>query len=322
MTTLRIATRRSKLALWQANWVKATLESASPGCSVELIEIVTSGDRIQDRTLREIGGKALFVKEIEAALLEDTADIAVHSLKDLPTDLPGGLELLAVPKREDPRDALVTQSGATIDELANGAHVGTASLRRQTLLLRMRPDLKITPLRGNVDTRLRKLAEDDYDAIVLAEAGLSRLGFDTVKRDRLDVERFVPAACQGLLGIEAPPNRPDLEWVKETLNHPPARLQAEVERAFLVLVEGSCKVPVGAFARWEDSALVATGMVGDESGKIIQRTVKTELTTTGPEALQTAAELGKKLAHAVLDAGGAAIVASFSEEAGDVKVNG
>ncbi len=322
MTTLRIATRRSKLALWQSNWVKTTLEEANPECSVELVEIVTSGDRIQDRTLREIGGKALFVKEIEAALLEGSADIAVHSLKDLPTDLPGGLELLAVPEREDPRDALVTEDGTPIAELDKGAHVGTASLRRTTLLLRARPDLKITPLRGNVDTRLRKLADEDYDAIVLAEAGLSRLGFDTVKRDRLDTDRFVPAACQGLLGIEAPPNRPDLGWVKETLNHPPARLQAEVERAFLVLVEGSCKVPVGAFARWEGAELVATGMVGDEVGSIIQRTVKTKLEVGAPGAIQAAAELGQQLAHAVLDAGGAAIVASFSEEPSAGKGNG
>ena len=308
--TLRIATRRSKLALVQSNWVKAQLEATRTGLRVVLVEIVTSGDKIQNRALREVGGKSLFVKEIEEALLEGRADIAVHSLKDLPSELPPGLALLAVPPREDARDALIARAPLrTMADLPHGARVGTASLRRQALLRHIRPDLRISMLRGNVDTRLRKLREGaEYDAIVLAEAGLRRLGMHDVERLPLDLSSFVPAACQGIIGIEACAQRDDLRWITDSLEHSATRLAAEIERAFLGRVEGSCRVPVGAFASPGDGDFVVTGIVGDEDGDVIKRTVgPAEVSSPG-----AAAALGDELAKRVLLAGGATIAAKYT----------
>lgn len=312
-TVLRIATRRSQLALVQSNWVKSVLEAARPGTRVELLEIVTSGDRIQDRTLREIGGKSLFVKEIEEALLDGRADLAVHSLKDLPTELPPGLALLAVPEREDPRDALILADGSTLDDLPTGACLGTASLRRRALVLRARPDLRVEPLRGNVDTRLRKLAEQpDLAAIVLAEAGLRRLSFDHVERVPLDPDRFVPAACQGALGIESAQGRDDLAWIVDVLGHWPTRLAVEAERAYLERVEGSCKVPVGGHARWVADGLCMSVMVGDEEGDVVQ----IDVPPRPVETLEAARTMGDEAAERLLLAGGQAIVARYADSTG------
>ena len=308
--SVRIATRRSKLALVQSNWVKSQLEARRPDVSVVLVEIVTSGDRIQDRALREVGGKSLFVKEIEEALLDGRADIAVHSLKDLPSELPPGLTLLAVPPREDARDALIGRTPLrSISDLPEGAFVGTASLRRQALLRLHRPDLRISMLRGNVDTRLRKLHEGgELDAILLAEAGLRRLGLVDVDRLPLDLATFVPAACQGILGIEAGEGRDDLGWVVELFEHAPTRLAAEAERAYLGRVEGSCRVPVGAYAREEDGGFLVTGIIGDESGDVIMRSVG-PVEVTSPSH---AGALGDELARRVLLAGGATIALQYA----------
>jgi len=316
---LRIATRRSQLALTQSGQIADRLRAARPGARVELVEVVTSGDRIQDRALREIGGKALFTKEIEEALLDGRADIAIHSLKDLPTELPPGLELLVVPVRENPRDALVcNEPWDSLESLPQGARVGTGSLRRGGLLLRARPDLEIVALRGNVDTRLRKLRESgEMDAIVLAEAGMRRLGLD-VKRSLLDPETFVPAACQGALGIEAAVNRPEIAWVKEVLAHEPTRLAAEAERAYLAEVEGSCKVPVAAHASWADGQLSMTACVTSEEGDVVQVT----LPPTAVGNAELAREVGREAARRVRLAGGEAIIARYTDPPTPLGVHG
>jgi hydroxymethylbilane synthase len=256
-----IATRESRLALWQAEHVKALLEQR--GHEVSLLGMTTRGDQILDRSLSKVGGKGLFVKELEAALEEGRADIAVHSLKDVPMELPPGFALACVMEREDPRDAFVSSRYAGWSELPQGAVVGTSSLRRVVLLRSLRPDLKIEPLRGNLDTRLRKLDEGHYDAIVLAAAGLKRLGLAQRIRQVFEPEQMLPSAGQGALGIEVPAGRPDLLEALAPLAHQATWLAVTAERAVSRAMGGSCSMPLAAFATFSGEHLQLRAAWGD-----------------------------------------------------------
>ncbi|WP_269759356.1 hydroxymethylbilane synthase [Variovorax sp. E3] len=266
MSNIVIATRESRLALWQAEHVQALLQER--GHTVSLLGLTTTGDQILDRTLSKVGGKGLFVKELELALEEGRADIAVHSLKDVPMDLPEGFVLACVLEREDPRDALVSPRYASLDELPQGAVVGTSSLRRMALLRALRPDLRIEPLRGNLDTRLRKLDEGQYDAIVLAAAGLKRLGLESRIRVAFDADTMLPAAGQGALGVEVRADRADLIELLAELKHQGDWLSTAAERAVSRAMGGSCSMPLAAHARWQaDGALRIDAAWGDPEGK-------------------------------------------------------
>lgn len=256
-----IATRESRLALWQAEHVRDLLVRRF-GLAVELLGMTTRGDQILDRALSKVGGKGLFVKELEAALEDGRADLAVHSLKDVPMDLPAGFVLAAVLEREDPRDAFVSNRFATLDELPQAAVVGTSSLRRVVQLLARRPDLRIEPLRGNLDTRLRKLDEGGFDAIVLAAAGLKRLGLAARIRSCFGVEQMIPAAGQGALGIEVREDATALRRTLEGLVHRPTWLAAHAERAVSRALGGSCSMPLAAHAVWQGERLLLTAALG------------------------------------------------------------
>ncbi|MFT3812216.1 MAG: hydroxymethylbilane synthase [Acidovorax sp.] len=263
---LVIATRESRLALWQAEHVQALLRAR--GHAVELLGMTTRGDQILDRSLSKVGGKGLFVKELETALEEGRAQLAVHSLKDVPMELPAGFALACVMEREDPRDAFVSPRHATLAELPQGAVVGTSSLRRQVLLQALRPDLKIEPLRGNLDTRLRKLDEGQYDAIVLAAAGLKRLGLDERIRAIFEPHEMLPAAGQGALGIEVRSDRADLIAALAPLAHQPTWLAVAAERAVSRALGGSCSMPLAAHARWQGAVLRLDAAWGDVEGQL------------------------------------------------------
>lgn len=260
-----IATRESRLALWQAEHVQRLLQER--GHSVSLLGMTTRGDQILDRTLSKVGGKGLFVKELETALEEGRADIAVHSLKDVPMELPEGFVLACVLEREDPRDAFVSPTYATLDELPQGAVVGTSSLRRVVLLRALRPDLRIEALRGNLDTRLRKLDDGLYDGIILAAAGLKRLGLESRIRTAFEPETMLPAAGQGALGIEVRADRADLIALLAPLMHRPDALATAAERAVSRAMGGSCSMPLAAHARWQaDGSLRIEAAWGDPEG--------------------------------------------------------
>jgi hydroxymethylbilane synthase len=261
-TPLLIATRESRLALWQAEHVRALLKQRL-GLDVGLLGMTTRGDQILDRTLSKVGGKGLFVKELETALEEGRAHLAVHSLKDVPMDLPDGFELAAVLEREDPRDALVSNRYASLADLPQGACVGTSSLRRVVLLRALRPDLRIEPLRGNLDTRLRKLDEGHYDAIVLAAAGLKRLGLADRIRNTFEPEQMIPAAGQGALGIEVLADAAPLRAQLATLIHRPTWLAVQAERAVSRALGGSCSMPLAAHATWHADVLHLVTALGD-----------------------------------------------------------
>ena len=264
LSKLVIATRESRLALWQAEHVKALLEQH--GHEVSLLGMTTRGDQILDRSLSKVGGKGLFVKELEVALDEGRADLAVHSLKDVPMDLPEGFVLACVMEREDPRDALVSVRYASLAELPQGAVVGTSSLRRVVLLRALRPDLKIEPLRGNLDTRLRKLDEGGYDAIVLAAAGLKRLGLGERIRQVFDPTEMLPAAGQGALGIEVRSSRPELVAALAPLSHQTSWLAVAAERAVSRAMGGSCSMPLAAHATYSGEYLQLHAAWGDPEG--------------------------------------------------------
>jgi hydroxymethylbilane synthase len=265
LSNIVIATRESRLALWQAEHVQALLQER--GHTVSLLGMTTRGDQILDRTLSKVGGKGLFVKELELAIEEGRADIAVHSLKDVPMDLPEGFVLACVLEREDPRDALVSPRYASLDELPQGAVVGTSSLRRVVLLRAKRPDLRIEPLRGNLDTRLRKLDEGQYDAIVLAAAGLKRLGLEDRIRVAFEPDDMLPAAGQGALGIEVRADRADLIALLAPLANQGDWLSTAAERAVSRAMGGSCSMPLAAHARWQaDGALRIDAAWGDPEG--------------------------------------------------------
>lgn len=271
MKTVKIATRQSQLALWQANWVKGELEKRTPGLPVELVRILTKGDKILDVPLAKVGGKGLFVKEIEDALLDGRADLAVHSMKDVPTELPAGLHLAAICEREDPRDAWFSKAGTSLRDLPEGARVGTSSLRRQTQLRALRPDLLFENLRGNVDTRLRKLEEGQYDAIVLAAAGVKRLGFADRVTEYLPAEVTLPAVGQGAVGIECRQADPRINALIEPLKHGPTWTAVLAERAFLATLQGGCQVPIASFAELRDGQVHLRGLVGSLDGQTLIR---------------------------------------------------
>src|ERR1700690_4649406 len=278
-----IGTRASQLALWQAEWVKSELERLYPGIKVELNKIKTTGDKILDVPLAKVGGKGLFVKEIEEAMLRGEADIAVHSMKDVPTEFPEGLHLAVICKREDPRDAFITGSGeaasfagdATVvahrdapisfNNLKQGAVIGTSSLRRSCQLLHIRPDLKIEQLRGNLDTRIRKLDEGQFDAIILAAAGVKRLGWSDRITELMPPEISLPAIGQGAIGIECRANDKRINNLIKFLDHPETSVCVRAERACLKKLEGGCQVPIAAYARVVNGRLVIDGLVGSVS---------------------------------------------------------
>jgi hydroxymethylbilane synthase len=291
-----LATRKSKLALAQARAYAASLVALHPGLAVEELHVVTSGDRFQDRPLQEIGGKGLFVKEIEEALLEGRADFAVHSIKDVPAELAAGLTMAAIPKREDPRDVLVTRGGVDLGGLPQGAAVGTSSLRRSTLLRAKRGDLRYEVLRGNVDTRLRKLDEGQVDAIVLAHAGLRRLGLAARVTQVLEPETMLPAVGQGALGIEC---RADDERVRGLLaasDDGETRVAVEAERAFLRAVGGSCNLPVAAYCVATERDLWLRGMLADGDGSNARFGERRAARPADPRAaIDVAARLGADL---------------------------
>ncbi|WP_058911779.1 hydroxymethylbilane synthase [Entomohabitans teleogrylli] len=266
---MRIATRQSPLALWQAHYVKSRLEACHPGLTVELVPMVTRGDVILDTPLAKVGGKGLFVKELELALLENRADIAVHSMKDVPVEFPSGLGLVTICEREDPRDAFVSHHYASLDQLPPGSVVGTSSLRRQCQIAARRPDLQIRSLRGNVGTRLSKLDNGEYDAIILAVAGLKRLKLEQRIRCALAPEVSLPAVGQGAVGIECRLDDARTRALLEPLNHPETALRVSAERAMNTRLEGGCQVPIGSYAELIDGEIWLRALVGAPDGSQI-----------------------------------------------------
>lgn len=295
-STLVIGTRGSQLAMWQAEWVQGQLKQMVPDLIVVLQRIQTSGDKIQDVPLAKVGGKGLFVKEIEEALLRKDIDLAVHSMKDMPAVLPDGLRIVCIPEREDPRDALLTRDGKTLDALPMGARVGTSSLRRQSQLLHARPDLHIEMLRGNVDTRLRKLQENHFDAIVLAASGLKRLGWESHISECLSVDVSLPAIGQGALGIEGRTDDGFVHEVLARLEHPATRITVTAERTLLKRLEGGCQVPIAGHAVLDGECLTLDGLVASLDGK---RYVRYSLSGSMSEA----ESLGTKVAEELLARG-------------------
>ncbi len=290
--SLKIGTRGSKLALWQANWVKSELEKALAGIEIQLVIIKTKGDKIQDVPLAKVGGKGLFVKEIEEALLDGHIDLAVHSMKDMPGDIPPGLCIGPVPERELPVDVLVSGSGLKLGELEKGASIGTSSLRRAAQLLNLRPDITIVPLRGNLDTRLRKLDEGRIDAIVLAAAGVRRLGLEKRITEYFDPSLMLPAVAQGALCIEIRESDPETESLVSVLNHPATKTVVLGERAFLHRLEGSCQIPVAGHGILENGQFSMQGLVANLDGTVILRD---SLTGQADRTREIGIELADKL---------------------------
>jgi len=307
-----IGTRGSKLALWQAEFVRASLQNIAPDLTVEIQKIKTTGDKILDVPLAQVGGKGLFVKEIEEALLRHEADIAVHSMKDVPTDFPAGLHLAVVCEREDPRDALILREKVRVQKgksqsslifaLPKKARIGTSSLRRSCQLLSHVPDLKIEQLRGNLDTRLRKLDEGHFHAIVLAAAGIKRLGLQNRISEILPIDISLPAIGQGAIGIEC---RINDEWINNliaALNHPDTTTCVKAERAFLGRLEGGCQVPIAAHAKLADGGIVMQGLVGSISGdRIIKGRIEGDPGNAEALGIALAEEVLSKGAKEILD---------------------
>lgn len=301
---LIIGTRQSLLALWQSNHIASLLRKQYPDCQVTLKKIVTKGDRILDVPLAQIGGKGLFTKEIETELLDGTVDLAVHSLKDMPTVLPEGLCLTAITTRANVGDAFVSNKYASFSELPQGAVLGTSSLRRKAQLLAVRPDLKIVDLRGNVDTRLRKLDEGQMDAIILAAAGLERLGHADRIREIIPTTVCLPAVGQGALAIECRSNNKEVRDMLAFLNDLPTKQATDAERAFLGLIEGGCQVPIGVHAEVENDNVKIEAVIASLDGsKVLRNNI------TGPAV--NAADLGRKLGQQMLAEGGEQILADI-----------
>jgi hydroxymethylbilane synthase len=295
------------LALTQTNWVIEQLKQLDSNAAFEVHEIVTKGDRILDVTLSKVGGKGLFVKEIEQSLFDKETDMAVHSLKDMPSELPQGLVIGAVPKRVDPRDVLISLSGKTLDDLPKGAVIGTSSLRRAAQLLNYRPDLQIRSIRGNIDTRLRKLKEEGFDAIVLAAAGLERVNWDGAITQFLPVEISLPAVGQGALAIECRGDDQEMLALLQKFDHLPTRLAVTAERSFLHKMQGGCQVPIGAYATIEEGSdkITLTGLVGAPDGSSL---IKHTITGIDP------ASIGVEVANHLLESGAGEILARVLEE--------
>ena len=305
-----IGTRGSKLALWQAEHIAGLLRRMNPGMAVTLKHIVTTGDKILDVPLAQIGGKGLFTKELEVAMLAGEIDLAVHSLKDMPTELPAGLTLAATTTRMDPHDAFISRKYGSLDELPPGASVGTSSLRRKAQLLRLRPDLNIGSLRGNLDTRLRKLDEGQFDAIVLAAAGLKRLGLEKRIRQWLEPDVMLPAAAQGALAIEICADRLDLLPVLAPLMHQPSYLQVCAERAVSQALGGSCAVPLAAYATSVGHAMQLQAAWGMPDGRMLRARAEEECATP-----QQAEQLGYAVAQQLI-AQGATVEGLMQPDAG------
>ena len=306
---VRIATRKSPLAMWQAEFVKAELIKFHPGLQVEFVKMTTQGDKILNAPLAKVGGKGLFVKELETGMLEGTADIAVHSMKDVPVEFPPGLHLPVICEREDPRDAFVSNKFATLAELPLGARVGTSSLRRQCQLMARRPDLQILMLRGNVNTRLAKLDADEYDAIILAAAGLKRLGFGDRIREHIDTLISLPAIGQGAVGIECRTHDARINALIAPLNHPDTAVRVRAERAMNHRLQGGCQVPIGGYAELDYGVILLRGLVGRPDGtQIIRGDISGR-----PE---DAEELGTILANDLLSRGADVILREVYGNAG------
>ena len=303
---LRIATRESKLAMWQTEHVAALLRERHPGLEVEIVGMTTKGDRILDRPLAQVGGKGLFIKELEVALADDLADIAVHSMKDVPMELPDGFAMLPFGPREDARDAFVSIGHTSLAALPAGAVVGTSSLRRECQLRRAYPSLAIKPLRGNVNTRLAKLEAGDYDAIILAAAGLKRLGFGEVIRELLPLASALPAIGQGILAIEFPAARADLAGLLAPFVDPAAQAAASAERALGLVVEGSCEVPLGGHATVTGASLAIEGFLGLPDGSRLVR-------ERAEGATADAATVGRELGERILARGGREVLALLAQ---------
>ncbi|MDX2452978.1 hydroxymethylbilane synthase [Desulfosarcina sp.] len=306
--TITIGTRGSQLALWQANWVKEAVNRHHPDLTVDLVIIKTKGDKILDVPLAKVGGKGLFVKEIEEALLDGRIDLAVHSMKDMPADIPGGLCIGAIPEREEPRDVLITRSGLPLDRLEQGARIGTSSLRRSAQLLRVRPDISIFPLRGNLDTRLKKLESESMDAIVLAAAGVRRLGLADRITQILDETIMLPAVGQGALCIEIRENDSRIEPVVAALDDLSTRQVVMGERAFLSRLEGGCQVPIAGHGHIDERGYTLTGLVCDVDGSHQVKQSK-----SGPEAQSE--KIGLQLAEALLALGAGDILERLNANA-------
>jgi hydroxymethylbilane synthase len=306
---IRIATRKSALALWQAEFVKARLEQAHLGLVVTLVPMVSRGDKLLDSPLSKIGGKGLFVKELETALLENEADIAVHSMKDVPMDFPEGLGLFCICEREDPRDAFVSNTYASLDDLPLGSVVGTSSLRRQAQLLTRRPDLEIRFLRGNVNTRLAKLDAGEYDAIILAAAGLIRLGFEERITSAISIEDSLPAGGQGAVGIECRSADAHIHALLAPLHHADTAVRVTAERALNKHLNGGCQVPIACYAVLEGEQIWLRGLVGEPSGGTL-------LSADARAPRGEAQTLGVQVAEALLAQGAGDILKAVYGEAG------
>ncbi|QVL48568.1 MAG: hydroxymethylbilane synthase [Thiocapsa sp.] len=303
---IRIATRKSPLAMWQAEHVSALLTELHPGLEIQIVGMTTKGDKILDAPLAKVGGKGLFVKELEQGMLEGVADIAVHSMKDVPVDFPEGLHLAVIMDREDPRDAFVSNRYEGLDDLPQGACVGTSSLRRQCQLSDRRPDLRIEPLRGNVNTRLAKLDAGEYDAIILAAAGLMRLGFESRIRGRIAPEDSLPAIGQGAIGIECRSADPRINDLIAPLHHRDTADRVLAERAMNARLHGGCQVPIAGHALIEGDRLVLEGLVGTPDGSRILRAE-----SEGPREDWEA--IGTRVADALLAQGAGEILSALQE---------
>lgn len=303
--SIKIGTRGSQLALWQANWARSALQVYNPSLSVELVIIKTKGDKILDVPLAKIGGKGLFIKEIEEALLDDRIDIAVHSMKDMPAEIPTGLCIGAIPARENPQDVLISKNGLSFSELGPGPRIGTSSLRRAAQLYHARPDVEILPLRGNLDTRLKKLETENMDAIVLAAAGIKRLNLENRITEYLDHRIMLPAVGQGALCIEIRENDPEIDPIVTALDNHHTRRVVMGERAFLHRMGGSCQIPIAAHGKIENNIFTLCGLVADIDGSEMFKN-----TFSGPEDL--AESIGVKLADHLLSMGADKILKSLT----------
>jgi hydroxymethylbilane synthase len=300
MGVIRIGTRGSALAVWQAEWVRSQLLALYPDHEVELVRIKTTGDKITDVPLAQVGGKGLFVKEIETALLEGRVDLAVHSMKDMPAEIPPGLCIGAIPEREDPSDVLISRNGHSFRHLPKGAHVGSSSLRRGAQVRHLRPDMNVRPLRGNLDTRIRKLKTESLDAIIVAAAGVRRLGLEDHITEYLPETIMLPAIGQGALSIETREDEKSRRLVAP-MDHQETRLAVESERAFLSRLEGGCQVPIAAKAKVHGDRIELNGLVAEVDGSVLLREK-----IAGPVNEHKA--LGKELANRLLEKGGADIL--------------
>ena len=301
---LRIGTRASELALAQSKWVIDRISSHNPDIRIDIIKIKTSGDKIINKPLNKIGGKGLFVKEIEEALIRNEIDVAVHSLKDVPAELPDNLSIEIIPEREDPHDVLIARDNKSFDDLPQNSSIGTSSLRRSAQLLHSRPDLEILPIRGNLNTRIKKLHSLDIEAIVVAAAGLKRMGFENMITQTFSCEFMLPAIGQGALGLEIRKDDQKTKDILAFLDHYETKMAAKAERSFLMELKGGCQLPVAGFATFENESICLDGLVADLNGSTIIR----DTVVGSPEK---AVELGINLAHKLLDAGAREILNSI-----------